>query len=65
LSFISKDICTQSAGAAVHIWKVSVNHSFTKLMMNNREGSKKKICDTNPLVVVSKRGENGEISNKV
>jgi hypothetical protein len=65
LSFISKEICTQSAGAPVHIWKVRVNHSHTKLMMNNREGSKKKICDTNPLVVVVKKGENWEISNKV
>jgi hypothetical protein len=30
-----------------------------------REGSKKKICNTNPLVVVVKRGKNGEISKKV
>ena len=28
-------------------------------------GQKKKICDTNPLVVVVKRGKNGEISKKV
>ena len=25
----------------------------------NREGTKKKICDTNPLVVVVKRGKKG------
>jgi hypothetical protein len=30
-----------------------------KKKWSNREGSKKKICDTNPLVVVVKRGKKG------
>jgi hypothetical protein len=33
--------------------------------LHNREESKKKICVTNPLVVVVKRGKNGEISKKI
>jgi len=28
-------------------------------------GDKKKICETNPLVVVEKRGKNGKISKKI